>query len=55
MLKIICKSERSKMMKYSSEVESMCPLAKGAYHGPAPIPQEGKCLLDKAVAIVQIV
>lgn len=28
-------------MKYSSEVESMCPLAKGAYHGPAPIPQEG--------------
>ena len=29
-------------MKYSSEVESMCPLAKGAYHGPAPIPQEGK-------------
>ncbi len=29
-------------MKYSSEVENMCPLAKGAYHGPAPIPQEGK-------------
>ncbi len=29
-------------MKYSSEVESMCPLAKAAYHGPAPIPQEGK-------------
>ena len=29
-------------MKYSSEVEQMCPLAKGAYHGPAPIPQEGK-------------
>ena len=29
-------------MKYSSEVEAMCPLAKGAYHGPAPIPQEGK-------------
>ena len=29
-------------MKYSSEVEKMCPLAKGAYHGPAPIPQEGK-------------
>ena len=29
-------------MKYSSEVEHMCPLAKGAYHGPAPIPQEGK-------------
>ncbi len=29
-------------MKYSSEVEAMCPLVKGAYHGPAPIPQEGK-------------
>ena len=29
-------------MKYSSEVQNMCPLAKGAYHGPAPIPQEGK-------------
>lgn len=29
-------------MKYSAEVESMCPLAKGTYHGPAPIPQEGK-------------
>jgi len=29
-------------MKYSAEVENMCPLAKGAYHGPAPIPQEGK-------------
>ncbi len=30
------------LMKYSREVEEMCPLAKGAYHGPAPIPQEGK-------------
>lgn len=29
-------------MIYSTEVEHMCPLAKGAYHGPAPIPQEGK-------------
>lgn len=29
-------------MTYSAEVEHMCPLAKGAYHGPAPIPQEGK-------------
>jgi len=34
--------ERSNIMKYSAEVENMCPLAKGAYHGPAPIPQEGK-------------
>jgi NifU-like protein involved in Fe-S cluster formation len=29
-------------MNYSHEVESMCPLAKGPHHGPAPIPQEGK-------------
>ena len=36
-------------MKYSSEVENMCPLAKGAYHGPAPIPQEGKWTQAKAV------
>ncbi len=36
-------------MKYSAEVESMCPLAKGAYHGPAPIPQEGKWTQAKEV------
>ena len=29
-------------MIYSSEVEHMCPVAKGAYHGPAPVPEEGK-------------
>ena len=29
-------------MLYSVEVDNMCPVAKGAYHGPAPIPQEGK-------------
>ncbi len=32
-------------MQYSQEVENMCPVAKGAYHGPAPIPEEGKWLL----------
>ena len=37
-------------MKYSSEVEKMCPLAKGAYHGPAPIPQEGKWTQVKEVS-----
>ena len=36
-------------MKYSAEVEAMCPLAKGAYHGPAPIPQEGKWTQVKEV------
>ena len=29
-------------MIYSAEVEHMCTVAKGAYHGPAPIPEEGK-------------
>ena len=36
-------------MNYSSEVEAMCPLKKGAYHGPAPIPQEGKWTQAKEV------
>lgn len=29
-------------MIYTKEVEQMCPVNKGAYHGPAPIPQDGK-------------
>ena len=28
-------------MQYSADVERMCPVTKGAYHGPAPIPEEG--------------
>ena len=36
------KRKAQTLMNYSSEVERMCPLAKGAYHGPAPIPQEGQ-------------
>ena len=36
-------------MKYSREVEEMCPLAKGAYHGPAPIPEEGKWVHSKKI------
>ena len=36
-------------MKYSAEVENMCPLAKGTYHGPAPIPQEGKWTQAKEI------
>ena len=34
-------------MKYTAEVEHMCPLAKGAYHGPAPIPEEGEWVQAK--------
>lgn len=29
-------------MIYSSEVQHMCHVAKGANHGPAPIPEEGR-------------
>ncbi|HAN21047.1 MAG: hypothetical protein A2Y15_08285 [Clostridiales bacterium GWF2_36_10] len=29
-------------MQYSHEVQSMCSVAKGPKHGPAPIPEEGK-------------
>ena len=36
-------------MIYSSEVEKMCPVAKGANHGPAPIPEEGKWVKAKEV------
>lgn len=36
-------------MTYTAEVEHMCPLAKGAYHGPAPIPEEGKWVQAKKI------
>ena len=36
-------------MKYSAEVEKMCPLAKGTYHGPAPIPEEGRWVQAKEI------
>ena len=36
-------------MIYSAEVQHMCPVAKGAYHGPAPIPEEGKWVQAKEI------
>ena len=36
-------------MTYTAEVEHMCPLAKAAYHGPAPIPEEGKWVQAKEI------
>ncbi len=36
-------------MIYSTEVEHMCPVKKGAYHGPAPIPEEGKWIQAKEI------
>ena len=36
-------------MIYSQEVEKMCPVAVGANHGPAPIPEEGKWVKSKEI------
>ena len=36
-------------MIYSAEVQHMCSVAKGAYHGPAPIPEEGKWVQVKEI------
>ena len=36
-------------MIYSAEVKNMCHVAKGAYHGPAPIPEEGKWVQAKEI------
>lgn len=43
------KYEGGRNMIYSAEVEHMCPIAKGAYHGPAPIPEEGKWVQVKEI------
>ena len=37
-------------MIYTKEIENMCPVHKGAYHGPAPIPQEGKWVQVKEIS-----
>ena len=37
-------------MQYTAEVENMCPVTKGAYHGPAPIPEEGKWVQAKEIS-----
>lgn len=36
-------------MVYTKEVEEMCVVAKGANHGPAPIPEEGKWVSAKEI------
>ena len=36
-------------MIYTKEVEMMCPVAKGAKHEPAPIPEEGKWVHAKQI------
>ena len=50
---VICEEnhifERSFNMIYSHEVEMMCPVAQGANHGPAPIPEEAKWVKAKEI------
>ncbi len=41
-------------MIYSHEVEMMCPVAQGANHGPAPIPEEAKWVQAKKIKIFQV-
>ena len=36
-------------MIYTNELENMCPVAKGANHGPASIPEEGKWVKAKDI------
>lgn len=36
-------------MMYSAEIAAMCPVARGACHGPAPIPEEGKWVQAKEI------
>ena len=38
-------------MIYTKEVENMCPVAKGAKHEPAPIPEEGQWVHAKKLKI----
>ena len=37
-------------MIYSKEIENMCPVHKGADHGPAPIPEEGRWVKSKEIS-----
>ena len=39
------------IMIYSHEVKTMCPVAIGVNHGPAPIPEEAKWVKAKEVKI----
>lgn len=41
--------ERKMSMVYSTEVEHMCRVAKGAYHGPSRIPEEGTWVQVKEI------
>ena len=48
-LSALIKSKEELLMYYTAEVSNMCPVAKGAYHGPAPIPEEGQWVQAKEI------
>ena len=48
-LSVLLKSKEEVLMYYTAEVSNMCPVAKGAYHGPAPIPEEGQWIQAKEI------
>ena len=41
-------------MIYTQEVQNMCPVAKGAKHEPAPIPEEGNGYTPNKSKIFQV-
>jgi hypothetical protein len=45
--------EEEMLMIYSHEVDNMCRVIKGADHGPAPIPQEGKWTQVREIKDIQ--
>ena len=46
----LLKRKENIAMIYSAEVQHMCSVGKGAYHGPAPIPEEGKWVQAKQIS-----
>ena len=42
-------------MIYSHEVQTMCPVAQGVNHGPAPIPEEAKWVKAKEVKDLSLI
>src|ERR1035438_4273975 len=45
-------TQGAKLPMHTHEIEEMCVVAKGANHGPAPIPQEGRWTKVKEVTDV---
>ena len=41
-------------MIYSTEIENMCQVRKGANHGPAPIPEEGRWVKSKEITAFSV-